>query len=87
MKDKFKISTFAILFFSQFGFSQVAKKTIAEHFTNINCNICASRNSGIYTNLNTQSNLIHLAIHPSSPYSSCLLYQQNEAANDARTND
>ena len=86
MKDKFKISTFTILLFSQFGFSQVIKKTVVEHFTNTDCSICASRNPGFYTNLNMQSNVIHLAVHPSSPYPSCLLYQQNAAANDARTN-
>jgi hypothetical protein len=39
-----------------------------------------------YTNYNMQSNILHLAIHPSAPYSGCLLYQQNSTANDAGTN-
>lgn len=66
--------------------AQVPKKSIVEHFTNSNCSVCASRNPGFYANLNRQANVLHLAVHPSSPYSSCRLYQQNDAANDARTN-
>lgn len=65
---------------------QVAKKVITEHFTNTVCSICASKNPGFYTNLNSQSGVIHLAIHPSSPYSSCILNQHNVTENDARTN-
>jgi hypothetical protein len=66
--------------------AQVPKKTIVEHFTNTKCSVCASRNPGFYSNLNNQSGVLHLAIHPSSPYSACLLYNQNAAENDARTN-
>jgi hypothetical protein len=66
--------------------AQVPKKSVVEHFTNSNCSVCASRNPGFYANLNRQANVLHLAVHPSSPYSSCRLYQQNDAANDARTN-
>jgi hypothetical protein len=66
--------------------AQVAKKSVVEHFTNSNCSVCATRNPGFYANLNRQANVLHLAVHPSSPYSSCRLYQQNDAANDARTN-
>jgi Secretion system C-terminal sorting domain len=66
--------------------AQVPKKTIVEHFTNTKCGVCASRNPGFYTNLSSQSGVLHLAIHPSSPYSGCLLYQQNNTENDARTN-
>lgn len=77
-------TTFMI--FTQISFSQVAKKILVEHFTNTNCSVCASRNPGFYTNLFGQTNVLHLAIHPSSPYASCLLYQQNATANDARTN-
>lgn len=66
--------------------AQVAKKNVVEHFTNSNCSVCATRNPGFYANLNRQANVLHLAVHPSSPYSSCRLYQQNDAANDARTN-
>ncbi|MEO8085609.1 MAG: T9SS type A sorting domain-containing protein [Bacteroidota bacterium] len=86
MKIAFSLSCFTILLSYQIAFSQVAKKTIVEHFTNTNCSVCASRNPGFYTNLNAQTNVLHLAIHPSAPYASCLLYQQNATENDARTN-
>lgn len=86
MKKTITSLTVAIIITSQLAFAQVAKKTIVEHFTNTKCSICASRNPGFYTNLGTQTNVLHLAIHPSSPYSGCLLSQQNLAANDARTN-
>ncbi len=66
--------------------SQTAKKIIVEHFTNSNCSTCASRNPGLYSNLNNHPDVLHLAVHPSSPYSNCLLYQQNASDNDARTN-
>lgn len=68
------------------SFGQVPKKIIVEHFTNTVCSVCATRNPGFYTNLTNQSNSFHLAIHPSSPYSSCLLNQHNVTENDARTN-
>lgn len=67
-------------------FSQVPKKVVVEHFTNTKCSVCASRNPGFYTNLNSQTGIIHLAVHPSSPYSGCLLNQHNVSENDARTN-
>ena len=86
MKKTFALSTIAILISCQLAFSQVLKKAVVEHFTNTNCSVCASRNPGFYTNLTTQTNVLHLAIHPSSPYPNCLLYQQNTTANDARTN-
>ncbi|MCC6372113.1 MAG: T9SS type A sorting domain-containing protein [Bacteroidia bacterium] len=66
--------------------AQVPKKIMVEHFTNTKCSICASRNPGFYSNLNAQSNVVYLSIHPSSPYVGCLLYQQNPSENDARTN-
>ena len=66
--------------------SQVALRPIAEHFTNTKCSICASKNPALYANLNTNPSVMHLSIHPSSPYSSCILSQQNTADNDARTN-
>lgn len=86
MKETLTLSVLAILISCQAAFSQVPKKAIVEHFTNTNCGVCASRNPGFYTNLNAQTNVLHLAVHPSSPYSNCLLYQQNPTANDARTN-
>lgn len=76
----------ASLFLSSLLFSQVAKKVVVEHFTNTRCSVCASRNPSFYTNLNAQTGVIHLAIHPSSPYSSCVLNQHNTPENDARTN-
>lgn len=82
-------STLIILFvsISITGFSQVPKKIVIEHFTNSRCSICASRNPGLYTNLDSQNdpNMMHLAIHPSSPYSNCAFSQHNKAGNDGRT--
>jgi hypothetical protein len=86
MKRKITLLS-ALLFLVIFKtYSQVPKKIVVEHFTNTNCSICATRNPGFYTNLNNQQDVLHIAIHPSSPYASCLLYQQNSTANDARTN-
>ncbi len=65
--------------------AQVAKKVIVEHFTNTRCSICASRNPGFFQNLDAFPEVIHLQIHPSSPYSSCLLSMHNRLENDART--
>ncbi len=66
--------------------AQVPKKIIVEHFTNTVCGICASRNPAFYDNLAAQTEVLHIAIHPSSPYSSCQLNQHNPIENDARTN-
>jgi hypothetical protein len=66
--------------------AQVPKKVIVEHFTNTVCSICASKNPGFYSNLKNQSGVIHLAVHPSSPYTSCILNKHNVTENDARTN-
>lgn len=65
---------------------QVVKTTMVEHFTNTKCSICKAKNPGFHGNLNNHPQVLHLSIHPSSPYSSCILSQQNMAANDARTN-
>lgn len=67
-------------------YAQVPKKVIVEHFTNTKCSVCASRNPGFYSNLANHPNILHLAIHPTSPYAACLLAQQNNPDNDARTN-
>jgi hypothetical protein len=69
-----------------FAQAQVAKKTIVEHFTNTKCSVCASRNPGFHTNLNANPVIQSISIHPSSPYSTCYLSQQNTSDNDARTN-
>jgi hypothetical protein len=76
----------ALFFFTKTTKAQVPKKVIVEHFTNTKCSICAARNPGFYNNLNNQNGVIHLAIHPSSPYPACVLSQQNVSENDARTN-
>ncbi|MCH2043052.1 MAG: T9SS type A sorting domain-containing protein [Saprospiraceae bacterium] len=87
MNNKVYITLLAILgLCSEFGFSQINKKIIVEHFTNTRCGICANRNPGFYSNLNNQADAIHLSIHPSSPYSSCVFNQHNVSENDARTN-
>jgi len=65
--------------------AQVPRNIVVEHFTNTRCSACASRNPGFITNVNAQSNVFHMAIHPSAPYSSCLLNQHNKVENDART--
>ncbi len=65
---------------------EVPRTIIVEHFTNSRCGICASRNPGFYSNLNSQEGVLHLAIHPSSPYSTCIFNQANPGENDARTN-
>lgn len=66
--------------------AQVARKTIVEHFTNTKCSICASKNPGLNANFNLHPQVLHISIHPSSPYAFCYLSQQNMVSNDARTN-
>ncbi|MES2690971.1 MAG: T9SS type A sorting domain-containing protein [Bacteroidota bacterium] len=84
---KYTTSTFAgILLIPAVLQAQVAKKVVAEHCTNTKCSVCASRNPGFYSNLSARQDIFHIAIHPSSPYSACLLNQHNKTENDARTN-
>lgn len=64
---------------------EVPQKIVVEHFTNTRCGICASRNPGFYAALNQKPNVLHVAYHPSSPYSNCLFSTQNKAENDERT--
>lgn len=80
-----KLITIAALFISGISFSQVPKKVIVEHFTNTWCSICASRNPGFYANLNSQPGTLHIAYHPSAPYTGCILNQHNKSQNDGRT--
>ncbi|HMG16847.1 MAG TPA: T9SS type A sorting domain-containing protein [Saprospiraceae bacterium] len=79
------IRIFFIFFIVNTISAQVPRKVIVEHFTNTKCPICKSRNPGFYTNINNQPAILHLAIHPSSPYASCVLSQQNNPDNDNRT--
>ncbi|MCP4440772.1 MAG: T9SS type A sorting domain-containing protein [Aureispira sp.] len=63
----------------------VDKTVIVEHFTNTKCGYCAARNPNLYQNLAQFPNALHIAYHPSSPYSSCVLSQHNAGQNDNRT--
>jgi len=65
--------------------AQVPKTVVVEHFTNTRCSICASRNPGFYNNLENHPDIIHIAYHPSSPYSTCVLNNHNVSENDDRT--
>jgi hypothetical protein len=86
MKFKIQLLGFLLFFSIQNIQAQVTKKILVEHFSNTNCSVCANRNPSFYTNFNTQSDALHLAIHPSSPYANCLLSQQSSPENDERTN-
>lgn len=83
---KKSILIFLTIVCTNIAFAQVSKKTIVEHFTNTKCSICASRNPGLNANLNANSNVLRISIHPSAPYANCFLSQQNTVDNDARTN-
>lgn len=80
------IFTGLFLFFAITMVAQVQKNVVVEHFTNTRCGICSSRNPGLFSNLNNNPNVIHLSIHPSSPYSTCIFNQHNVSENDGRTN-
>ncbi len=86
MKQKILLLSLVVSLFGLDLSAQVAKKVVVEHFTNTRCGICASRNPSFYNNLGNHPNILHLSIHPSSPYSNCLLYQHNPTENDGRTN-
>ncbi|GGH77741.1 T9SS type A sorting domain-containing protein [Phaeocystidibacter marisrubri] len=73
-------------FFTLHATAQVPKAIVVEHFTNSRCSICASRNPGLYTNLDANPEVMHIAYHPSSPYSNCIFSQHNPSENDLRTN-
>jgi hypothetical protein len=82
------IKQFLFITFIGFGlFVQAQNKVILqEHFTNTLCSVCASRNPGLYTNIRTQQDVLHVSYYPSSPYPACILNQHNKTENDARTN-
>lgn len=82
-----RIITLAIAWLTLLGLhAQVPRNIIVEHTTNTLCGICAARNPGFYTNLAANPNVLHLAIHPSSPYTACIFNQHNVSENDSRTN-
>lgn len=74
-----------LLSFSLMLDAQVARNVVVEHTTNTVCSICANRNPGFYQNLANHPQVLHIAYHPSSPYSSCVLNQHNVSENDGRT--
>lgn len=77
---------FIILITGLGSIAQVEKTVIVEHFTNTRCGVCASKNPGLFSLLDNYPQVLHIAFHPSSPYSSCIFSQHNPAENDARTN-
>lgn len=87
MKNKhLLLSLFIVLFSTQEVSSQVTKNIVLEQFTNTRCGVCANRNPGLFTNLNNNPEVLHLTVHPSSPYRNCVLNNHNGTENDARTN-
>ncbi len=66
--------------------AQVEKKVIIEHFTNTKCGICASKNPALYETLGDYPQLLHIAYHPSAPYSACIFSMHNPVENDERAN-
>lgn len=77
-----------LLFFSLMGetIGQTATKYVfLEHFTNTRCGSCASRNPVLFSTIaNYEGDVHHIAVHPSVPYSNCVLYQANTMDNNAR---
>ncbi|MCB2207611.1 MAG: T9SS type A sorting domain-containing protein [Bacteroidetes bacterium] len=84
MKKIFIVLT--ILFAATQLWAQVNQTVIIEHFTNSRCSVCAARNPAFYSLINDYPEVLHIAYHPSSPYSTCIFSQHNPAENDARTN-
>jgi len=66
-------------------FSQTGRTVIVEHFTNTYCGACSSLNPAFYQALENYPDVVHIAYHPSSPYSSCVFNQHNSWENDQRT--
>ncbi len=64
--------------------AQVQKTVLVEHFTNTNCGNCGRRNPGLIDNLKNNPAVLHMAVHPSRPYASCILSQHNAVENDDR---
>lgn len=74
------------LLFALQGIAQVEKVALAEHFTNSRCSICASKNPALFSLLDNNPEVLHIAYHPSSPYSTCIFSLHNVAGNDGRAN-
>lgn len=87
MKKQVILSVFSVWFAAQLFGQEVPKAVLVEHFTNTRCSVCASRNPGFYANLASQDDAtLHIAYHPSAPYSNCTFSAQNPEENDNRTN-
>ena len=82
---KQRIFTLLIVLMAFYAQSQTTRKVVVEHFTNTRCSICSIKNPALFTLLDDNPDVIHLSIHPSSPYSNCLFSQHNPSENDART--
>lgn len=82
---QFSIFLFGLIF-SFSLFAQVPQTVIVEHFTNTKCSICAARNPAMYALLDNYPEVLHIAYHPSAPYSTCIFSLHNVAENDGRTN-
>lgn len=76
---------FSLLLITQI-FAQSPRTVLIEHFTNTRCSVCASKNPAFYSTLANYPQVLHIAFHPSAPYSLCYFSQQNKVENDARTN-
>lgn len=86
MKQILLLLSNLLLFFS-ISAQEVPKNILIEHFTNTECSVCASKNLAFYNTISNYEKVIHLAYHPSSPYSSCIFSQHNISANDDRANN
>ncbi|MCX6198395.1 MAG: Omp28-related outer membrane protein [Bacteroidetes bacterium] len=75
---------FSLLLTTQI-FAQSPRTVLIEHFTNTRCSICASKNPAFYSTLANYPQVLHIAFHPSAPYSLCYFSQQNPIENDERT--
>ena len=86
MKKPFFLLAFAAIVLSVEAQSLAKKYVLIEHFTNTKCPVCANKNPAFYNLIQQYPNDVrHLAIHPSFPYNSCLIYLANPAENSKRT--
>ncbi len=86
MKKFTVLLAFCTTAFALFAQQLPKKYPLIEHFTNSRCSICASKNPAFYTLIAQYPNEVHhLSVHPSVPYSNCLIYLANPTENNART--
>ena len=85
MKKQLTLSL-AFAFIAAVSFAQAKKYVLVEHFTNTYCSSCASNNPGFFQRIavETNTNVHHIAVHSSVPYSQCPLYQLNTTEQNAR---